>query len=486
MLIAVTIWWLFFFTSLGLCLGSFLNVVIHRLPAGLSINSPTWSFCPHCTNRIAWYDNVPVIGYLRLGARCRNCWSPISPRYPIVEIMTALTILVLFDTFFIAQARDGLLHVPELSWRIGEDWPIFVAHVILFASLLAMSGIDMECYWVDIRFTHFAALSGLVLHTIWTPLHSRQWPRPFDATAFAGVAAMVGFGGALLIMNALRGEARDEAAESEAEPAESNDESSDDEGGCRWTSPVRSLSLPLAVLLFVLVASAGAAIGTERTVPMGVRFGVPLVFLVLIVLRGASHSRPSDVEIMEAIESESVGTRRRTLGELGLLLPGIVLGAAAVWSVLTQPVVAETVERALNWRPTGGSWRPLWGFSTAVSGYVLGAGIGWCVRILANLAFGKEAYGTGDIHMMAAAGAVTGWQVVLMGFMLACFLAMAAWLVLLPFKRSRAIPLGPWLSLGFLTAVVFYQTLVSTPVVQNLVTLAGLLFFENSQIASFE
>ena len=92
---------------------------------------------------------------------------------------------------------------------------------------------------------------------------------------------------------------------------------------------------------------------------------------------------------------------------------------------------------------------------------MIAAGAGWAVRIVSNLAFGKEAFATGDIHMMAAAGAVAGWQVVMLGFVLTCLLASLGWLVLLPFKRGRAIPLGPWLTIGFL--VTGGHGLTSTP-----------------------
>src|SRR4030095_4978296 len=73
----------------GAIIGSFLNVVIHRLPLEESIVFPN-SRCPSCAAVIAFYDNVPVLSYLTLRGRCRNCKTGISPRYPAVEILTAL------------------------------------------------------------------------------------------------------------------------------------------------------------------------------------------------------------------------------------------------------------------------------------------------------------------------------------------------------------------------------------------------------------
>ncbi len=72
----------------GLAVGSFLNVCIHRIPAGLSVAWPG-SRCPRCAAPIAWYDNVPLLSWLRLGGRCRSCHAAISARYPLVELVTA-------------------------------------------------------------------------------------------------------------------------------------------------------------------------------------------------------------------------------------------------------------------------------------------------------------------------------------------------------------------------------------------------------------
>jgi leader peptidase (prepilin peptidase) / N-methyltransferase len=78
---------------LGLAFGSFLNVCIYRLPRGLSVLRPRWSACPKCKQQIAFYDNVPVLSWLILRGRCRKCDAPISPRYLLVEVLTAALFL---------------------------------------------------------------------------------------------------------------------------------------------------------------------------------------------------------------------------------------------------------------------------------------------------------------------------------------------------------------------------------------------------------
>src|SRR5207302_7051846 len=74
----------------GLIFGSFLNVCIYRLPRDLSVMSPSRSFCPACEHQIAWYDNIPVVSYLLLRARCRHCGAHIPLRYPLVELLTGV------------------------------------------------------------------------------------------------------------------------------------------------------------------------------------------------------------------------------------------------------------------------------------------------------------------------------------------------------------------------------------------------------------
>lgn len=111
---------------LGLCIGSFLNVVIARLPAGLSVVKPR-SRCPRCEKGIAWYDNFPVVSWVVLRAKCRSCGLPISPRYPTVELLTGLLALA-------------------LAQRYGVDWRVltFLAFVAL---LVAIAYIDLD-YWI--------------------------------------------------------------------------------------------------------------------------------------------------------------------------------------------------------------------------------------------------------------------------------------------------------------------------------------------------
>lgn len=517
MLSIVTLWWLSFFTIVGLCLGSFLNVVIHRLPLGIDLGHPRWSFCPRCESRIAWYDNLPVISFLLLRGRCRHCHAPISAHYPLIELLTAIVVVSLFDAFFLAQSRAGLQTFPDLAWRLSADWPVFIAHVILLVCLLGMSSIDLQFYWVDIRFTHFAALCGILLHTIWTPYHSREWFRPYDATAAATVVAFIAFAVVWLLLPERSEEDQtqsDQPPETEDTPpdlpgADSSSPSENRDHATNAPASIEPASIPqqadaaaaveaswppasarvgtamliTGLVLFAIVWSAVCASAVEDgwSVPHAYRAALPLLCGFLAIMFAAARERESDGEIAEAIEFEAPAARRNALKELLTLAPAILLGTLALIVFLQSQTSADAVHDAIQWRPFNGAWRPLLGLSTAVSGYVIAAGIGWTVRILANLIWGKEAFATGDIHMMAAAGAVAGWHVVLLGFVIACLSAITGWLLLLPLKRSRVIPLGPWLTIGFWTAALFYNPIVESSLVQRFADAINLLFLNNSQ-----
>ena len=107
------------FALLGLVIGSFLNVCIHRLPQRKSIVSPA-SSCPRCGYVLRWYDNIPVLSYLALRGRCRRCKAPISLRYPIVELVT----MGVFVAHYLVFGLDILL-VPRLLFAC--------ALIVLFA-----------------------------------------------------------------------------------------------------------------------------------------------------------------------------------------------------------------------------------------------------------------------------------------------------------------------------------------------------------------
>src|SRR5690348_4331700 len=123
----------------GLLVGSFLNVCVYRLPRDLSVVRPR-SFCPGCEKQIAWYDNIPLLSYVLLGARCRHCKARIPVRYPIVELATGAA-------FAVCVASLGL------------GWPA-AKYAILSAILITLIASDFEERILPDEFTLGGAAVG--------------------------------------------------------------------------------------------------------------------------------------------------------------------------------------------------------------------------------------------------------------------------------------------------------------------------------------
>jgi leader peptidase (prepilin peptidase)/N-methyltransferase len=134
---------LFFVFILGLCIGSFLNVVIYRLPRGESITLER-SQCASCGKQLRWYELIPLFSYLFLRGRCRTCHEPISLRYPIVELLTAITFALVFLQF-------GL--TLEL-----------LKYLFLSALLVAISFIDLEYFIIPNSLIIIGLVGGVILN----------------------------------------------------------------------------------------------------------------------------------------------------------------------------------------------------------------------------------------------------------------------------------------------------------------------------------
>jgi prepilin signal peptidase PulO-like enzyme (type II secretory pathway) len=180
---------------------------------------------------------------------------------------------------------------------------------------------------------------------------------------------------------------------------------------------------------------------------------VPVIFLVTfaaIVLVGGQQ-RVADEELAEAIEAEEPFARKVAFRETLWLLPTI-LGGVAAFLLMQVPAIADLWHTAVTWSPTPHLY-PLAGITFAVHGWIVGAAAGWVLRIFFTFVFGREAFGVGDIYILAAAGACAGWDIALLGLAFSVVLALAGWMLGLMLKHSMMIPFGPWLALGFLVAL---------------------------------
>lgn len=145
-----------FMAALGLAIGSFLNVLIHRLPIMIeqswqdpaTTTEPAMdlafpgSHCPACRHPIAWYDNLPLLGFVLLRGRCRHCQAPISWQYPLVELLTG----ALFVWSLLTHA----------SWAAALAWAGFAA------ALLALAVIDARTTWLPDTLTQPLTWGGLI------------------------------------------------------------------------------------------------------------------------------------------------------------------------------------------------------------------------------------------------------------------------------------------------------------------------------------
>jgi leader peptidase (prepilin peptidase)/N-methyltransferase len=174
--------------AFGAVVGSFLNVVIHRLPRPeLSVARPRRSVCPACGTQIVWYDNLPVLSWILLRGRCRACRAGISPRYPAVEALTALLFAVLAARIVVAPGNAD-----------ADDWLRLLATAAFTAALVAASFIDFEHRIIPDRITKPGMLLAPLVSLVVPALHQTHWlegvaPRP-AALILSAMGIAVGAG----------------------------------------------------------------------------------------------------------------------------------------------------------------------------------------------------------------------------------------------------------------------------------------------------
>jgi len=369
------IWFIFIF-AFGCCVGSFLNVVIYRLPRDKSIITPP-SACPACGKRIRFYDNIPLISWLFLGAKCRYCKAPISPRYFIIELLTGLIFVSLFILYF----RTGLR--TDTGSFLGGGWLIYLVSIILLAAFTAASAIDLELWVIPLPICWFVTAVGLIGSAI-----------------------------AVYIID------------------------------------------PSLIRAYLLLPSASAKTGS---LAVGALAGLIISWMLLatgLIKRSYESECSQDLsEKLEGSNEPEFNHRLEACKEIIFLLPIIICSAAAFW-IIKQTSSINTWWLDFSQRPViAGLLGSLWG-------YFVGCGVVWATRILGTLAFGKEAMGLGDVHLMGAAGAVIGPIFVVVAFFIAPFFGLAWAGFQMFFKKTRQIPYGPFLSLGVFAVMILHDLII--------------------------
>ncbi len=389
-LVAVPDWfWFVFIFAFGSCVGSFLNVVIYRLPRDKSIVTPP-SACPSCGRHIRFYDNIPLVSWLVLGAKCRYCKAPIRPRYFVIELLTGFVFLGLFILYF----RSGfLLYMRPFS---AGGWFIYLLHIILLGAFIAASAIDLELWVIPLSICWFVSGVGLIGSTVGVyiidPALVREYwllPSASARTGSLAVGAATGLAVSLVLM--LTGIIK-RSYETESKEKETGDRRQETENPA------------------------------------------------------SSSTTPQQADEIEEKSEPQFNHRLEACKEIVFLLPIIVCSAAALWLFGGSKWWVDFSQHPAISGLLGSAW-----------GYFVGCGVVWSIRIFGTLAFGKEAMGLGDMHLMGAAGAVAGPVFVIMAFFIAPFFGLAWAGFQMFFKKIRQIPYGPFLSLGMFVVMILHD-----------------------------
>jgi len=465
---------LFFIFALGAIVGSFVNVLVYRLPQGMNVVHPP-SRCPACATKLTWRENVPILGWMFLRGRCRFCRSPISPEYPLVEFLVALLFALPFSIWFMQPSIWEALGMSSRSLAaISPDWtqagllltwPMLLIIYTLVASLVAITLIDARTFMIPLALPWVAGVVALgvhPLHAIWIHFAQGDLPRtdfawtiplPPDwrwTGAALGAGAGVVISGGLLALRILPRSFADYEAWEESVRADTPTLAEPDSATPPQAQPLGPALL--RTLLFTGPAIAlmllGAAFGARMNAQLeAMAFGGVIGLAIGALLRRLG---PDDrVEAAAEPHFTDYPHARREMGReiLFLLAPaalaiaGFALGGLAGAEDLNAP--------PLVLRVLGGT----------LLGLVVGGGLVWIFRIAGTLALGKEAMGLGDVHLMAAVGAALGWVDSVLAFFLAPFFgilwAMASVLRSSVFQRQgSALPYGPHLAAA--AVVVLY------------------------------
>jgi leader peptidase (prepilin peptidase)/N-methyltransferase len=431
-----------FVFAVGACVGSLINVLVYRMPRGLDVVTPT-SRCPSCGTKLTWRENIPILGWILLRGRCRFCQTKISPEYPIVEAIVAVLFGGAFVLWYMVPPETAVLgiHIGSIApdWAhngAARTWPAFVVLATMIGSLVAMTIIDARTCTIPLVLTWIPAAVALLFHVghavwfqhrfgtpepimpgVWAAERLRWITAPGEIWTLAtgglqnwrfvgmGIGGIAGLGVANLLL------AKGLITRSFADYAE-------------WESET--------------LARRDAPVATEpdALTPPG----------------ESSHENGSPTDLW----IQYPHARREMVRELAFLAPavvGVIVGGWAA-SKIGGPLVLDAHGQGVPSHAV-----PLWlvVLGGVLMGYLIGGGLVWAVRIGGTLAFGKEAMGLGDVHLMAAVGACLGWIDPTIAFFGAAFVGVG-WAVLAALaggRLNRAMPYGPFLAIATLLVLVF-------------------------------
>jgi leader peptidase (prepilin peptidase)/N-methyltransferase len=402
--LVLKIFWVIFAFAIGACAGSLINVLVYRLPRGISVVTPS-SRCPSCETKLTWRENIPVFGWLLLGGRCRFCKSKISPEYPIVEAFVGLLFAVFFVLWYLVPDHFVVLGIdwgsirpawarPDMldSWP-RQSWPMFFVLLMLLGSLVAMTIVDAKTFTIPLVLT-------------WTPTIFAAFVHP----AYAAVVQYT------------KGHLRGVVPGS----------------GWEWS---------------LLVPSTWGTLGAAVGGVIGLALGALLLRLGLIRRSFADYEDwEAKVRAADPAKAPPVAPTDPAVGtpEMWIMYPHARREMIKELLFLSPCFMLAWLGGCIFDRFSGAPGLALRVLGGVLMGYLIGGGIVWGVRILGSLAFGKEAMGLGDAYLMAAVGACVGWIDAVLAFFGAAFVGLA-WALLglmLGGKVKKHLPYGPYLAVS--------------------------------------
>lgn len=438
--VAQVVW----FFAIGASVGSLINVLVYRLPLGLSVVTPP-SRCPSCETRLTWRENIPIFGWIFLGGRCRFCRSKISAEYPAVELFVAVLFSVFFVLWYHVEPNSKFLGIeigriaPDwagtargISAPLAQTWPTFLVTLVLLGCLVAMTLVDAKTFTIPLVLTWTPALVALIAHPLhalyveltrgrlWRTADGWTWTIPTpgpDSWYWVGfpIGGIVGLGVSLLLLRF-------------GFITRSFSDYEEWEKQHRAETPAAAPETP----------SAQTEINPDAATPPAPR---------------PAETEPSPTADEQAeMWIQYPHARREMIKELAFLAAPVVFALIGGW------LAHEIIARTAGWQPDPrlgtlitSADVPLWlsALSGVLLGYLVGGAVVWFVRVFGSLAFGKEAMGLGDVHLMAAVGACLGWIDATIAFFLAAFVGLAWALIGAVFGGlRRQLPYGPHLAVA--------------------------------------
>lgn len=492
-----------FMFAFGACLGSLINVLVYRLPRGMDvIFSP--SRCPACETPLTWRENIPIFGWLFLYGRCRFCRSKISAEYPLVEFLVAFLFAAAYLIYFV---MPDPAHAFGINWAMmrpewarsdmfdgwpSSTWSIVVVHVMLLGGLVAMTLVDAKTFTIPLVLPWTCGVVGILFHTVGAAFVQHSWQGklaitapsavwaiptpgwPGDNTSWWWIGASIGGVLGLVLSNVFihfkllrrsfeeypqweRDTLKAQGFDPDAPAPEATDEG----------VPVGEHVGPgvRLVLVFVLawlaslitLGIAGAWIGPSAGFPKwwglaaGFLGGPVVAGLACRVLAPPAAQAPQAEQPADATASETpAAPQQPTAPDMWIAYPFARREMFREMLFLTPCVGLAWLCGAGAQRLFDGHAAPLWllVFAGTLMGLLIGGGVVWAIRILGTVAFGKEAMGLGDVHLMAGVGACLGWVDAALAVPIAAVVGLYCVIVSILANRpaGRTMPFGPYLA----------------------------------------